>query len=586
MKIILDNIWYVLLRTWRYEKKVILIIVLQTMIGILVPLAKVVLPALVVNGISSELDSTGLIRIAAVLVVLLICNITMTYISSIYGTYLLNNKMGFLSELFRKKMKLDYAYTESAEGQNKYENALMSILNDNSGIPGMISLTGPIMGNIFGLIVNVVLIARFNWRIVIVFMITAAIHLFIVSGIRVKQNALREPAADAARKLNYLWNYVSDNTNAKEIRIFDMQAWMQNIIDQVMQVRLGIADKGAGYNLYLSLSDSIILIFRDAVAYFMTIQAVFAGRIEVWELVFYLGMISCISACFTDLSNNMASLGQKSLEIITYREFVDRNCSDTGMELKNIEPVKIELKDVSFKFSEEGPYVLRHINFTLHENEKIALVGENGAGKSTLVKIICGLYKPTEGKVLVNGIDLEEIKLSDYEKLLATAFQDTYIMPMSIGENIAFGAADSNAEEIRKCLEMAGLDEEFLDVNKPLTRMLSSDGLVPSGGQEQKIILARVAFKLIFKKAQVLILDEPTASMDAISEKAFYEKYIDLSKDKSCILISHRLKSTSFCDSIIVMEKGKIIERGTHESLMNEETHYKSMYKVQSSYYQ
>ena len=244
------------------------------------------------------------------------------------------------------------------------------------------------------------------------------------------------------------------------------------------------------------------------------------------------------------------------------------------------------MKDVSFKFKEDGPYILKDINLTLDGNEKIALVGENGAGKSTLVKIICGLYKPTTGKVLVNGIDLEKIKLSDYQKFLATAFQDTYVLPMSIGENIAFEEATSDVEEIRKCLKMAGLDGELLDETKPLTKMLFPNGIVPSGGQEQKIVLARVAYKLIYGKAQVLILDEPTAAMDAISEKNFYEKYINLAKDKNCILISHRLKSTSFCDSIIVMENGKIIERGTHESLMQGDTHYKSMYQIQSSYYQ
>ena len=141
-----------------------------------------------------------------------------------------------------------------------------------------------------------------------------------------------------------------------------------------------------------------------------------------------------------------------------FREFMDRDCTDEGKELESGEPVTIELQDVSFRFSEDGPYVLRHINLTLHEGEKIALVGENGAGKSTLVKIMCGLYRPSEGKVLVNGIDLEELKLSGYQQLLAAAFQDTYILPMSIGENVAFGAADSHREEIRKCLETAGLD--------------------------------------------------------------------------------------------------------------------------------
>ncbi len=585
-KNILNNIGYVLLKTWRYEKRVILIVVLQAIFGIVVPLAGAALPALVINGISNHMGSSIVLKIAIVLGMLLLCNVTMTYISNIYETYLLNNKMGFLSELFRKKMKLDYAYIESAEGQNKYENALMSILNDNSGIPGMISLIGPVMGNVLGLVVNLIVLSEFNWYIVIVLIITAIIHLFIAAKIRVRQNTLREPAAESAKQLNYMFHYVVETTSAREIKVFSMQSWLQNTIDHIIQMRLAIANKSTSYNFYLAFSDSFMLIIRDAFAYFVTIYAVFANQIEVWEFVLYFGLIACVSTYFTELSNNLASLGQKNMEIITYREFVDKKCSDTGMELNKNEKIRIELKDVSFKFKEDGPYILKDINLTLDGNEKIALVGENGAGKSTLVKIICGLYKPTTGKVLVNGIDLEKIKLSDYQKFLATAFQDTYVLPMSIGENIAFEEATSDVEEIRKCLKMAGLDGELLDETKPLTKMLFPNGIVPSGGQEQKIVLARVAYKLIYGKAQVLILDEPTAAMDAISEKNFYEKYINLAKDKNCILISHRLKSTSFCDSIIVMENGKIIERGTHESLMQGDTHYKFMYQIQSSYYQ
>ena len=585
-KNILNNIWYVLLKTWIYEKRVILIIVLQAIIGIVVPLAGATLPALVVNGISNDMCYSIILKIAIVLGLLLICNITMTYISSIYETYLLNNKMGFLSELFRKKMEVDYAYIESPEGQIKYENALMSVVNDNTGISGMISLIGPIMGNLLGLIANIFILSKFNWSIVIVLIVTAVIHLFIAAKIRLKQNALREPVSESTKKINYLFNYVTDATSIREIKIFSMQAWLQNIIDHIIQMRIGIADKSANYNFYLSLSDGFMLVIRDAFAYFVIIHAIFINQIEVWEFILYFGLIACVSSYFTELSNNIASLGQKNMEIITYREFVERECSDTGIELDKNEEIKIELKDVSFKFDEDGPYILKNINLTLCNNEKIALVGKNGAGKSTLVKIICGLYKPTKGKVLINGIDLEEIKLSNYQKLLATAFQDTYILPMSIAENIAFREATSNVEEIKRCLKMAGLDGEFLDETKPLTKMLFPDGIVPSGGQEQKIILARVAFKLIYGNAQLLILDEPTAAMYAISEKNFYEKYISLAKNKSCILISHRLKSTSICDSIIVMENGKIIEKGTHERLMNEDTHYKSMYQIQSSYYQ
>ena len=586
MKNIRNNTWYILSKTWKYEKRLIIIILFQIMIGVILPLATAVLPAWIVDAIGNGMNHITIARLAVVIILLMICNTAVTYIASIQETYLLNSKMGFLSSLLRKEMEIDYAYAESPEGQNKFQNAFMSIVNDYQGIPGMLSLIAPLIGNILSLNVNVFIIIEFNVWIVVVLTVTAVVHFWIAAKIRKKQDALRDSMADSSRKLEYIYEYMSGNASTREIKIFDMQKWIVDVLNNVTQIRIGLARKSAGFNFFLSVSDCVILALRDAFAYFVTFWAVYTGKIEVWEFVFYLGIITCISSGFTELTNTLASFGQRNMEVSTFQEFLDLDCSDEGIGLENMKPVTIELRDVSFQFCDDGPYILRHINLVLHESEKIAFVGENGAGKSTLVKIICGLYKPTEGKVLVNGVNLEEIKLSDYHRLLATAFQDIHILPMTIGENIAFGEVDSYVEEIRKCIKVAGLGNEFWDIMKPLTRMLDANGLVPSGGQEQKLILARVAFKLLYKNAQILILDEPTAAMDAISEKAFYEKYMRLSKHKSCILISHRLKSTSFCDSIVVMEKGQIIECGTHEELMDRNTHYRALYELQSSYYQ
>lgn len=586
MKNIRNNTWYILSKTWKYEKRLIIIILFQIMIGVILPLATAVLPAWIVDAIGNGMNHITIARLAVVIILLMICNTAVTYIASIQETYLLNSKMGFLSSLLRKEMEIDYAYAESPEGQNKFQNAFMSIVNDYQGIPGMLSLIAPLIGNILSLTVNVFIIIEFNVWIVVVLTVTAVVHFWIAAKIRKKQDALRDSMADSSRKLEYIYEYMSGNASTREIKIFDMQKWIVDVLNNVTQIRIGLARKSAGFNFFLSVSDCVILALRDAFAYFVTFWAVYTGKIEVWEFVFYLGIITCISSGFTELTNTLASFGQRNMEVSTFQEFLDLDCSDEGIGLENMKPVTIELRDVSFQFCDDGPYILRHINLVLHESEKIAFVGENGAGKSTLVKIICGLYKPTEGKVLVNGVNLEEIKLSDYHRLLATAFQDIHILPMTIGENIAFGEVDSYVEEIRKCIKVAGLGNEFWDIMKPLTRMLDANGLVPSGGQEQKLILARVAFKLLYKNAQILILDEPTAAMDAISEKAFYEKYMRLSKHKSCILISHRLKSTSFCDSIVVIEKGQIIECGTHEELMDRNTHYRALYELQSSYYQ
>lgn len=582
----MDNIWYVLSKTWKYEKRLLVVIILQTIIGVILPLAAAVLPAWVVDGIENGIDHMIVTKIAAVLILLLICNAVMAYLSSIQGTYLLNNKMGFLSSVLRREMEVDYAYAESPEGQNKFQDAFLSVLNDNRGITGLISLIAPLTSSILGLTINAIIIDRFNVWIIVVLSATAAVHLLIAAVVRKKQDTLREPLSDSSRKLDYIYQYMCGNASDREIKLFDMKKWITSVLDSVTKIHIRLAKKSAGLNFFLTVADCVMLAIRDIFAYFVTFWTVYTGEIDVWEFVFYLGIITSISSFFTELINTVSVFGQRNLEIHTFREFADRDCSDEGVELDIGKPVTIELRDVSFRFCDDGPYVLRHINLTLHEKEKIAFVGENGAGKSTLVKIICGLYKPTEGRVLVNGVDLKEIKLSAYYKLLAVAFQDIHILPMTIGENIAFGEADSYEEEIRKCLEIAGLDNEFLDAQKPLTRILDTNGLVPSGGQEQKLILARVVFKILYKNARILVLDEPTAAMDAISEKAFYEKYMRLLKHKSCILISHRLKSTNLCDTIVVMEKGQIAERGTHEELMNGDTKYRAMYELQSSFYQ
>lgn len=585
---ILNNSLYVLKYTWKYEKRVIFAILVQVILGVIIPIAGVFLPALVVGSISNGLDYTMIAGVFFILVLLLVINTLSTYVSNMYGTYLLNNKIGFLSALFRNKMKIDYSYIESPQGQTAYENAFMSILNDFSGISGMLSLIGPFLSSLIGICINIGVMGRLNIWVVVVLITASMIHILIAYAIRSKQGLLQQPIAKASRKMNYLFGYISQNPGAREIRIFNMYSWINKTIKGVIKDRVAIVKKNASYKFYLSIVDCVIFAFRDAIAYIVAIAAVLRGEIDVWELVLYLGTITCAANFFSSLTNNLASMGQRSIEINVIRDFLDKETDDGGIELLPDEnkELKIELVDVSFRFRDEDDYVLRHVNLTIGTHQKLAIVGENGAGKSTLIKIICGLYKPTKGKVLVNGVDLKEISLSSYQRLLATAFQDTYLLPMTLGENIAFGLADSKTDEIRNCLDFAGVEGELSDVSRSLTKMLDAEGLVPSGGQKQKIVLARVAFKLLFKNAQVLILDEPTSAMDAIAEKNFYDMYLDLAHTKSCILVSHRMKSTSSCDLIVVMDKGTILELGTHSELMNKGGQYRKMYDLQSSYYQ
>ena len=252
MKNIRNNTWYILSKTWKYEKRLIIIILFQIMIGVILPLATAVLPAWIVDAIGNGMNHITIARLAVVIILLMICNTAVTYIASIQETYLLNSKMGFLSSLLRKEMEIDYAYAESPEGQNKFQNAFMSIVNDYQGIPGMLSLIAPLIGNILSLTVNVFIIIEFNVWIVVVLTVTAVVHFWIATKIRKKQDALRDSMADSSRKLEYIYEYMSGNASTREIKIFDMQKWIVDVLNNVTQIRIGLARKSAGFNFSLS----------------------------------------------------------------------------------------------------------------------------------------------------------------------------------------------------------------------------------------------------------------------------------------------------------------------------------------------
>lgn len=244
--------------------------------------------------------------------------------------------------------------------------------------------------------------------------------------------------------------------------------------------------------------------------------------------------------------------------------------------------MEIEFRNVSFRYTEESPYILKNISMTIQKGEKIAIVGENGAGKSTLVKLLCGFYQPTEGTIYLNGIPMSELKLEEIYRLYAVAFQSIYVLPMTVAQNIALtDNARIDMERVRSCLQISGLGDSIGDLNLPLTKMIDENGVDLSGGETQKLILARA----MYKEAASLILDEPTSALDPIAEKELYETYSLLTKGRTSFFISHRLASTQFCDRILFLNNARIEESGTHQELLENNGQYSELYKIQSQYY-
>ena len=243
------------------------------------------------------------------------------------------------------------------------------------------------------------------------------------------------------------------------------------------------------------------------------------------------------------------------------------------------------LENVSFRYPNAEDFTLKNINLTLRPGEKLAVVGLNGAGKTTLIKLMCGLYDPTEGRVLLNGTDVRNFNRNDYYKLFTAVFQQFNLIAATVAQNIAQSIEDVDIPLAWECLEKAGLTEKVRALPKGIDTLLErsvyDDAAEFSGGETQKLMLARA----LYKNSPFIILDEPTAALDPIAEADMYSKYNQMTASRSSVYISHRLASTRFCDRVIFLENGVITEEGTHEKLISRGEGYARLFEVQSRYY-
>ncbi len=246
---------------------------------------------------------------------------------------------------------------------------------------------------------------------------------------------------------------------------------------------------------------------------------------------------------------------------------------------------EVEFKDVSFKYSGSDVWALRHVNMKFKVGKRLAIVGENGSGKTTFIKLLCRLYDPQEGQILLNGIDIRKYKYDDYMNIFAVVFQDFQLICQPLGANVA-GKMEYDRERVHKALVDAGFGDRLATMEKGLDTMLykdlSDDGVDVSGGEAQKIAIARA----LYKDAPFIILDEPTAALDPIAEAEIYGKFDEIAGDKTAIYISHRLSSCKFCDEIAVFHEGAVIQQGSHASLVADTNgKYYELWNAQAQYY-
>ncbi len=586
-----SNYVYVYGRMWKYRKSMVFYGLAEVIFNVLTPFGYVIIPSLVVGLL---VKGVALAEFIGILALVFLIYGAVAAISAFLNS---RNRMqyidlrcdGFWVELGDKCLYMDYHLMEKEKVRKDIEKA-MDCLNANDwGMEGFMHKNVSLLSNVLGLITYACIISLVHPVILVLLLSISLIQMLSFNRAKQYEHKNKDAVAKIEVTQRYLQEQAFDLKAGKDIRLYQLNHLINRVYrkanHEIRKIKTKIRSR-----YYLNDVVGIILRFlRDAVCYGYLIYLLIHG-LEVSYFVLYLGVVSGFAQWFTKITEDYAEIGRFHLSLCDYRKFLETESiySQTKEKKPGFTDTALDIvfDQVSFRYEGAEEEVLKEVSFHVKKGEKLALVGINGAGKTTIVKLMCGFYQPTQGRILINGIDMKEINIDDYFKQIAVVFQDAMTISFTIAENISRAASkDMVREKIEEALELSGLSSKVEQLEQGMDTYLNKDmeesGIQLSGGELQKLMLARA----LYKEAKLLILDEPTAALDAIAESELYENYQKLLEDKTSVFISHRLASTRFCDYILFLQEGRIVEEGSHETLMKRNGSYAGMFEVQSKYY-
>lgn len=393
----------------------------------------------------------------------------------------------------------------------------------------------------------------------------------------------------AERILQYnCFQVLQDYTKAKDIRIYNMQ---DMLLEENINGRKKITTFYWEYLNFIVAQGALVSFingFVNVAAYIFVICKVLVNAITLGSLTKYVGALAQLNSGLTNLVKYNDEVRVQCSYLKYFNDFLAlENKINTGtipIEKRNDNEYEIEFHDVSFAYPGSDDLILKNVSLKINLKEKMAVVGKNGAGKTTFIKLLCRLYDPTSGYITLNDIDIRKYNYEEYLSLFGVVFQDFNLFAFPIDENVS-SSKSCDEEKVWRCLEMAGIKGRIETMDKELKTPLykyDKDGVEISGGEAQKIAIARA----LYKDAPFVVLDEPTAALDPISEYEIYSYFNDMVNDKTSIFISHRMSSCRFCNDILVFDNGKIIQRGNHDTLMEDISGlYYNLFNAQAQYY-
>lgn len=590
------NLWQntgFMLRTSRkYAKSVFPLCIVLALLSAGKSVAELLIAPAILNKIelSASLGSV-VFTIAAFALVLMLLSGLRSYVdtNALFGRIAVRSQGIYLS-ISRKYAETSYPNLLNTDFLALGKKASAACDANSEASEAIWTTLTDLMTSCIGFIVYLALLTNLNLWLAALVAATTAVSYFASKRINEWGYLHRSEELELTKKIEYANKTATSREFAKDIRMFGLRSWLEELWGSTMRLYSAFCAKRERKYIWANIIDIVLTFLRNGIAYAFLIGITVKNGLPASQFLLYFAALSGFAQWVVEILDKLSVMHKQSLDISTIREFLDWDepFDLNGGERIAFEPNKqyeIRLDNVSFRYPKADKDTLSHINLTVHPGEKLAIVGLNGAGKTTLVKLVCGFLDPTEGRILLNGEDIRKFNRNDYYALFSAVFQEFSVLDVTVKENVAQCVDGIDETRVWQCIDKAGLTEKIQSLPKGiethLGRRVFKDGVEFSGGQTQRLMLARA----LYKNAPILVLDEPTAALDPIAENDIYQKYNDMTHGRTSFFISHRLASTRFCDRIIFVDSGKIAEEGTHDELLKNGGGYAYLFEVQSKYY-
>ncbi len=495
-------------------------------------------------------------------------------------------RLRYVGEMGKKCVDMDYKYVEDASFWDKNHRAMQACSSNNNGVEAIYHRVYKQPANIIAILIMVWLTAGLSPWILLALVAHVLVIMWTLKENHKYRYDRKEELAKQQRKMGYYYRTTHDFSFGKDIRIYNLRDRIVSNYENEIKAFTTLTKKLEQHEFLLSLAGIVTLLITNVLMYGILIYQAYQGM-PISTFSMYVTLVTTLMAMMLKLAEDISFIQNEGQYVGDFFRFLDEDlCNENKPEITIDDTLEIVFDHVDFKYPGSETYIYKDLNFTIHKGESLAIVGVNGAGKSTLVKLMTGLFEPTAGHIFINGIDITEFRKKDLYKLYSAVFQDVNVLAFPIRNNVVGNESDVDDARVKEALEKVGLWKKVEGFEHGLDQMMlkviDENGTDFSGGERQKLSIARG----LYKDAPMVIMDEPTAALDALAEAEIYESFSSMVKGKTAVYVSHRLASTKFCDKIALFDKDGLKEYGTHEELMEKQGEYYHMFTVQGKYYQ